>query len=90
MTVVSLILAFASACYLAYVTVQGYRTGVLKVRGGPYDRRKQPRVYWVSLILLAIVSVVAFAALIVVIYGETHPGWRHRPAPGATQPAGKT
>ena len=75
-SVVSTILALAAACYLVYATTQGYRTGILKARGGPYDRSKQPKAYWFNLIALTILSVVAVGAVVVLIYGQTHPGWR--------------
>ncbi len=44
-----------AAAYLSYRTIQGYRTGVLKLRE-TFDRRTSPRMYWVMLTLATILT----------------------------------
>jgi len=62
--------------YIDYRTIQGYRTGVLRLRH-TFDRRTQPRMFRLVLILVTILSLLCLVALAMAIYGETHPGWRH-------------
>jgi hypothetical protein len=64
-----------AAAYLWYVTVQGYRTGVLRVRTTIF-REKNPRMFWVTLAAVTILSLVSAGAVAVLAYGETHPEWR--------------
>jgi len=69
------VMALATA-YIVYRTIQGYRTGVLTLRH-TFDRRTQPRMFRLVLALASVLSLLCLFALALVIYGETHPGWRH-------------
>jgi hypothetical protein len=75
-TLLTITLAAATTAYMWYQTIQGYRTGVLNLRAIRVDRRVAPRMYSLVLILVTLVSLVSLVAVALLIYGETHPGWR--------------
>jgi hypothetical protein len=81
---IPIVLAAAAAAYACYVTIQGYRTGVLRVRTR-IDQRVSPRQYWVMLVLMIVLSSVSLGAVALMIYGETHPEWRRAHAKHAAQ-----
>jgi hypothetical protein len=73
-----IILAVAGTAFTWYRTIKGYRTGVLKIRSRTVDRRVSPREFAINLFVLALLAVVMLGATVLLIYGETHPGWRPR------------
>jgi hypothetical protein len=72
--------AVVATAYIWYVTIQGYRTGVLNLRGGRIDRRLAPRRFSLMIVLVTVLSLVCLVAVAIMIYGETHPDWRRAPA----------
>jgi hypothetical protein len=76
MSVFVVVAAAIAAAFISYRTIEGYRTGVLRLRE-TFDRRTHPRMYRLMLILVTILTLVSWFAVAVLIYGETHPEWRH-------------
>jgi H+/Cl- antiporter ClcA len=74
-SLIPIIVAGVAAAYVCYVTVKGYRTGVLNLRNR-FERRKSPRMYWLVLFLATVLSLVSVAAVALMVYGEAHPEWR--------------
>jgi hypothetical protein len=77
---------FSVTSYIWYKTIfQGYRTGVLSVRGGRIDRRVSPRLFYIVIVVFTVLILEILGGLLLLIYGETHPDWRRIPAKHALQ-----